>query len=75
MNDMARGASAGLVSALISLIAVRFVLIAFRRVGVFLPMWTAEVLTLIGSVFLIPVLYRRFSKRRENCRVPRVKVR
>ena len=66
MNDRVHGASAGLVSALISLIAVRLVLIAFRRVGVFLPMWTPEVLTLTGSVFLIPVLYRRFSKRRGN---------
>jgi hypothetical protein len=59
MNDRVRGANAGLVSALISLIAI-------RRVGVFLPMWTAEVLTLTGSVFLIPVLYRRFSKSRGN---------
>ena len=66
MIAMVRGASAGLVSGLISLIAGRLVLIAFRRVGVFPPMWTAEVLTLSGGVFLTPILYGRFSKRRGN---------
>jgi len=56
MNDRVRAACVGLVSAVISLIAVRLVLIAFGRVGAFLSIRTAGVLTLSRSVFLTPVL-------------------